>query len=163
MNRRGLLTSIAGAATAALLPVATATPAAATRATVAGGAPATKPTTPAGRARLPHDQWTLLPCPPWCEEDHGPHAWKDDLEESCQERWHTACLGYGASVCVELTRTDCVVTGTTSGERVNVGADCELGADDVLLVARILVASADILAGRLTVAQWRSRSGVDHH
>lgn len=105
----------------------------------------------------------VLPCPPWCEEDHGPHPWKDDLEARYRERWHSACLGRGDDVCVELSRTDDLTTGESSGERVNVGADCELGQADALIVARLLVASVHILSGRMTVAEWRSTSGVDFH
>ncbi|MGW4499142.1 hypothetical protein ACWENR_11070 [Micromonospora sp. NPDC004336] len=109
------------------------------------------------------DAWVIRPCPPWCEEDHGPHVFKGDLEASSQERWHTACLGPGDEVCVELTRTDSLITGESSGERVNVGADCELAPADTLLVARVLVASVDILAGRMSVAEWRATSGVEFH
>ncbi|MBC9005083.1 hypothetical protein [Micromonospora aurantiaca (nom. illeg.)] len=154
MNRRDLLAGLATAATATLLP-ATTGPAMADREPAAA-------TDAQGRPLVGRDAWLTLPCPPWCEEDHSPDRLKDDLEERHQERWHTACIGTGEEVCVNLTRTDNLFTGKTSGERIDVGADCEIGPADALLVSRLMLAAVDILAGRTTVARWRSVSGIPH-
>jgi len=156
MNRRGLLTGTALAATATLITVPR--PAQAVPQTV----PAVPhPVPPADRPRR-----VIRPCPVWCEEDHSPNArLKFELEESCQERWHTACLGYDADedLCVELTRVDHLYTGESAGERVSINLDDYITPDAAEAVSRLTLAARDILAGRLTVAQWRATSGLDYH
>ncbi|MEV1018127.1 hypothetical protein AB0I89_32165 [Micromonospora sp. NPDC049801] len=156
MNRRGLLAGLATVATATLLPAAV--PAHAEPAMAGHGLTLT-----AGGELVQGGHRVTRPCPVWCEEDHGPDAYKAGLERDLGERWHSACLGRGeGDVCVHLIRVDKLLTSESVGEQVAIHVDEDLTGADALLVSRILVASVDILAGRMTVDQWRSTSGVDH-
>ena len=105
----------------------------------------------------------FLPCPVWCEQDH---SWSGVLtrdEAVLKERYHSTCVGGAGVACVELVRTDDLLTGEAGPVKVFAGIDEDLTADNAAALASLLQLAAAVLRGQMSLIDARRAAPQPGH